>query len=178
MNNLIVDYSQCSKKCEGIVVISYDEYDINSFMNSYLSKLSNTEIFDTKFFPKFQPNLKWSQKMSDLSDQYSKYKEVFNFPTKLKGKIHIFENDLISTLLLELKFTSPLHYVKIYFKTSMYQRITKDTAVKFEGMLSTIGGTMGLLLGFSIISGVEIVYFAFRFATIYCKKFCTRMNAH
>ena len=26
-------------------------------------------------------------------------------------------------------------------------------------MLSTIGGTMGLLTGFSIISGIEIIYF-------------------
>ena len=31
---------------------------------------------------------------------------------------------------------------------------------KFVDQLSAIGGTMGLLTGFSIISGVEIVYFA------------------
>ena len=37
-----------------------------------------------------------------------------------------------------------------------------DKAAKFEDMLSAIGGTMGLLTGFSIISGVEIVYFAGR----------------
>ena len=29
-------------------------------------------------------------------------------------------------------------------------------------MLSAIGGTMGLLTGFSIISGVEIIYFALK----------------
>ena len=29
-------------------------------------------------------------------------------------------------------------------------------------MLSAIGGTMGLLTGFSIISGVEIMYFALK----------------
>ena len=28
--------------------------------------------------------------------------------------------------------------------------------------LSAIGGTMGLLTGFSIISGVEIIYFVFK----------------
>ena len=32
--------------------------------------------------------------------------------------------------------------------------------MKVEGQVSLIGGTMGLLTGFSIISGVEIVYFA------------------
>ena len=38
-------------------------------------------------------------------------------------------------------------------------RVTKDRAAKFVDMLSAIGGTMGLLTGFSIISGVEILYF-------------------
>ena len=38
-------------------------------------------------------------------------------------------------------------------------KITKDKAAKFVDMLSAIGGTMGLLTGFSIISGVEILYF-------------------
>ena len=49
--------------------------------------------------------------------------------------------------------------MRIYFDTSTFDRITKDRAAKFEDMLSTIGGTMGLLTGFSIISGVEILYF-------------------
>ena len=46
------------------------------------------------------------------------------------------------------------------FDTPMFERITKDRAAKFVDMLSAIGGTVGLLTGFSIISGVEIIYFA------------------
>ena len=38
----------------------------------------------------------------------------------------------------------------------------KDEKATFEDMLSTIGGTMGLLTGFSIISGVELIYFVIR----------------
>ena len=60
-------------------------------------------------------------------------------------------------------YSSQLHYVKIYFKTPKFDMITKDRAAKFVDMLSAIGGTMGLLTGFSIISGVEIVYFCFKF---------------
>ena len=48
----------------------------------------------------------------------------------------------------------------IYFDTPTFDRIEKDRAAKFVDMLSAIGGTMGLLTGFSIISGVEIIYFA------------------
>ena len=52
--------------------------------------------------------------------------------------------------------------MRIYFDTPTFDRIEKDRAAKFEDMLSAIGGTMGLITGFSIISGVEILYFAGR----------------
>ena len=50
--------------------------------------------------------------------------------------------------------------MRIYFDTPTLEIITNDRAAKFVDMLSAIGGTMGLLTGFSIISGVEILYFA------------------
>ena len=52
-----------------------------------------------------------------------------------------------------------LRSVRIYFDVVTFDRITKDRSAKFVDMLSAIGGTMGLLTGFSIISGVEIIYF-------------------
>ena len=57
------------------------------------------------------------------------------------------------------QWKNKLRYVRIYFDTPTFDRITKDRAAKFVDMLSAIGGTMGLLTGFSIISGVEILYF-------------------
>ena len=47
----------------------------------------------------------------------------------------------------------------IFFDTASYDEITRDKRIKFDGQLSLIGGTMGLLTGFSIISSVEILYF-------------------
>ena len=35
-----------------------------------------------------------------------------------------------------------------------------------EAQLGLIGGTMGLLTGFSILSGVEIIYYLIRFSLI------------
>ena len=56
-----------------------------------------------------------------------------------------------------------LRYLSISFtRTPYYDKIVKDTSAKFVDMLSAIGGTMGLLTGFSIISAVEIIYFAFK----------------
>ena len=53
--------------------------------------------------------------------------------------------------------------MRIYFDTPVFDKVTKDRAAKFVDMLSAVGGTMGLLTGFSIISGVEILYFAWKF---------------
>ena len=53
-----------------------------------------------------------------------------------------------------------MRLVRIHFDTPTIDQITKDRSAKFVDMLSAIGGTMGLLTGFSIISGVEIIYFA------------------
>ena len=53
-----------------------------------------------------------------------------------------------------------LRFVRMHFLATTFDRITKDRAAKFVDRLSAIGGTMGLLTGFSIISGVEIMYFA------------------
>ena len=59
----------------------------------------------------------------------------------------------------------------MYFDTPTFDKITKDSAAKPVDMLSAIGGTMGLLTGFSIISGVEIIYFATKIIiNAFCKS--------
>ena len=67
-------------------------------------------------------------------------------------------------LLSDYEWKNKLRNVRIFFETPTFDRITKDRAAKFVDMLSAIGGTMGLLTGFSIISGVEIGYFAAKIA--------------
>ena len=60
---------------------------------------------------------------------------------------------------------STLQLVQIYFDTATFDDIERDKKIKTEAQLSLIGGTMGLLTGFSIISGVEIILFLFRLFT-------------
>ena len=54
---------------------------------------------------------------------------------------------------------STLEVVQVFFDTATFDNIKRDKKVKVEAQLSLIGGTMGLFTGFSIISGVEIIYF-------------------
>ena len=58
---------------------------------------------------------------------------------------------------------APLQLVQIYFDTATYDEIERDVKVTLEAQLGLIGGTMGLLTGFSILSGVEIIYFVVKF---------------
>ena len=62
------------------------------------------------------------------------------------------------------KRKSVLHWIRIYFSTPTYDRIIKDEKANFVTKLSVMGGTMGLFAGFSIISGIEMVYFFGKFS--------------
>ena len=62
----------------------------------------------------------------------------------------------------DYEFKTRLHFVRIHFDTPTFDIITKDSKIKITDMVGIVGGTMGLFTGFSIISGVEILYFAAR----------------
>jgi len=69
---------------------------------------------------------------------------------------------LCQTSLGEKLAPSTLQLVEIYFDTATFDNIERDKKIKTEAQLGLIGGTMGLLTGFSVISGIEIIFFLFR----------------
>ena len=55
----------------------------------------------------------------------------------------------------------PLQLVQIYFDTATFDRIDRDVKNTLETQISVIGGTMGLLTGYShVFSNVMIDYYA------------------
>ena len=70
---------------------------------------------------------------------------------------------------LEYEFRPALRYIKVQFNAPVFDKVIKDKAAKFVDKLATVGGTMGLLTGFSLISCVEIVYFLIKFTFGYFK---------
>ena len=135
VQNTTVDTSSCLPPCSGLFVTGFSKSE------------QGTDSFhmDRATLKAYKNYTKWSP-----------------FPSELKGRIRLLSQ--VSTFIpnisiLEFEWFNKFRYVRIYFDTPTFDRITKDRAAKFVDMLSAIGGTMGLLTGFSIISGVEILYF-------------------
>ena len=109
-----------------------------------------------------------------ILDNYKEYKNGFkNEKGYTKEVAGIFLEKKMDQffLLLEFKRNIKLLWVKIYFGTATFDRITKDEKASNAAKLSAVGGAMGLLTGFSIISGMEILYFIGRIVCFLARIF-------
>ena len=128
---------------------------------------------DVKKIPFENPILKSNFEIFRL--QYNRYRRFFenaggNFcPFHLIFVVFLY-------LILEAEMPNTLRFVRIFFDTPTFDRITKDRAAKPVDMLSAIGGTMGLLTGFSIISAVEIVYFVIKISSKLICSICNKIK--
>ena len=136
VENVTVDTSKCMKSCSGLIVTSF-------------SKEGEEKNLDHLFKP--------------IVDSYNNFKKISAYPFSYKG-LEIMHDALkyCQLCILDFEWKNKLRYVRIYFDSPTFDIITKDRAAKFTDMLSSIGGTMGLLTGFSIISAVEIAYFSMK----------------
>ena len=52
----------------------------------------------------------------------------------------------------------------IFLNTALYDQIESDKkgSMAIHQLIGLIGGTFGLLTGFSLLSGVEVLYFTFK----------------
>ena len=103
---------------------------------------------------------KFDELLLNYEDFKRGYAKDINYPRQLKGISPHKPVIIMILILLDYKKKTKLHFIKIYFATPTFDKILKFEKANMETKLSTIGGTMGLLTGFSIISGIEIVYFA------------------
>ena len=53
-----------------------------------------------------------------------------------------------------------LEIVEIYFTAPTFDKVIKDSRTNFVTKASMIGGMLGLFTGFSVLSGIEILYFS------------------
>ena len=84
----------------------------------------------------------------------------FILMTSIIGRSYVDVDDVIAEVDIKgLKRHTELHWVHIHFNTPTFDKITRDEKANFVAKMSALGGTMGLLTGFSVISAAEIVFF-------------------
>ena len=78
----------------------------------------------------------------------------------ISGRSYVEVDDIIIKVDLKgFKRHTKLHWVHIHFNTPTFDKITRDEKANFVTKMSAVGGTMGLLTGFSVISFAEIFFF-------------------
>ena len=107
------------------------------------------------------------EKLIYLLEKYKQYKSKYAqnivFDSKQQSlSMKAKTNWLIIQLFPATTLVENLQLIQIYFDTATFDEIERDVKVTMEAQLGLIGGTMGLLTGFSILSGVEIIYFAIK----------------
>ena len=63
-----------------------------------------------------------------------------------------------------------LHAVNIFFNAQTFDHIKKDAKTNTMMQISGIGGTLGFFTGFSIISGIEVLYYLIKVTLIFMQK--------
>ena len=136
--------SDCRVSCTGL----YSDVNFYNDANkeNYQLKFSNMTVNYQRYLNNYAENLIYNSSSRNLSktSNTSWSKLYLPFSASPKG-------------------FPPLHMVQIYFDTATYDEVERDTKVTLEAQLGLIGGTMGLLTGFSLLSGVEILYFVAKF---------------
>ena len=117
-------------------------------------------------YNRLDPDKSFTEKLSLAIETYNLHKKRFSL------KQHSLDS-AFDDRYLNYEMKLELGFVRIYFDATSFDKITKDRSDSAMDKLSAIGGTMGLLTGFSIISGVEMVYFGIR---IILKMFEDRLS--
>ena len=73
--------------------------------------------------------------------------------------VQTFSNIPISVSVRESK----LQLVQIHFDTATFDKIEQDVRVTFTSIIMNVSGTMGGFVGFSILSGVELLFYVLKF---------------
>ena len=110
------------------------------------------ELSSPELFKRFRTN---------MSITREDFQGIFQF----RPRYHVSLSSQSFTLLKNLKYLdyryhTKLRWVRIFFDTASFDKITKDDKAPFDVRLSSVGGTLGLLTGFSLISAMEILFFS------------------
>jgi len=184
LNKTIIDYlNKTNRKYSQVECFNLCfnlEYNQTSPCNCFLKSLDQEPYFscgnNNSCTEKFNNNFNQIENCSQFCplecDQYSY--EIFHTPSKIigTGQINKFkENDFTYISLPQFKTyenVSKTYYsINAYYEDSKYTLISQQPRIELFGLISNLGGILGLFIGFSFISLLEIIETLAELAYIY-----------
>jgi hypothetical protein len=143
-------------------------FNLGNHCNCYLASLDEEPYFscvdNDSCLDQFNNNFKQIEKCSHLCplecDQYSY--EIFHTPHKIigSGRINKFNDDYIYSILPEFQtyenVSKTYYLINVYYEDLKYTLISQQPKIELFGLISNLGGILGLFIGFSFISCLEL----------------------
>jgi hypothetical protein len=154
-------------------------YNQTNQCDCYLTSLDEEPTFfcgnNYSCLEQFNDNFNQIEKCSKFCplecDQYSY--EIFHTPAKITdtGKINKFNDDYFYSSLPEFQtyenVSKNYYLINAYYEESKYTLISQQPKIELFGLISNLGGILGLFIGFSFISLLEIIEVLAELAYIY-----------
>ena len=156
VSELTFETSKCMKNCDGIDIVSFTRKDISEESNVFKETIMES-------YNSYKRTLKMRPTLSSIYE-YCVSMNCHQNRQSQRGKFKV-----KLCYFVGYNWENKLRFVRIRLDTPTFDRITKDRSAKFIDMLSAIGGTLGLLTGFSIVSGIEILYFSMKICYSFLK---------
>ena len=135
-------HSDCKISCTGLyAVVWYKKIDEELKKGKSGEKFAKITSAYHQYLNKYAENLVYNSSSGDLSKCLSEKVNFYHF--------HCFP--------VSLKERPPLDLVEIFFVPASFDQIERDRKLTLEAQLGLIGGTMGLLTGFSILRSHRLV---------------------
>jgi hypothetical protein len=154
-------------------------YNQTNPCNCYLTSLDEMPYFvcgnNNTCWEKFNQNFQQTEQCSHLCplecDQYSY--EIFHTPAKIPGtgKINKFNDDYFYSSLPQFQtyenVSKTYYLINAYYEDLSYTLISQQPKIELFGLISNLGGILGLFIGFSFISCLELIEVLAEFIYIY-----------
>jgi hypothetical protein len=173
LNKTIIDYlNKTNRKYSQVECFNLCfnlEYNQTNPCNCFLKSLDQEPYFscgnNNSCTEKFNNNFNQIENCSQFCplecDQYSY--EIFHTPAKIigSGRINKFNNNYVYSFLPEFQtyenVSKTYYLINVYYEDLKYTLISQQPKIELFGLISNLGGLLGLFIGFSFISCLELI---------------------
>ena len=145
--------------CNYIGTMKYKDSIEKGISNKTLQEFCYHSCHRIKYSLHGKENLPINNTIMEVESYGSEFKEYFLGPKNLYDYFDKFENE-IAFMAAKMKRTSLIH---INFEESEVMTLTKDAKITLPDMIGSIGGTLGVFIGFSFLGLLDTLVELFQY---------------